>query len=82
VSLSAMAQEVKKPASALTYWVLLPALIDSTAAFADKALWCTAALMLPNHDDCFLLTVSDFSKATRAGEPSSGILGAIFCSAG
>ena len=77
-----MAQQVKKPARILTYLVLLPPLIDSTADFADRALWCTAVLMLPNHDDCFLLRVSDFSKATRAGEPSSVALGAIFCSAG
>jgi hypothetical protein len=81
VSLSAMAREVKTPVGALTYWVLLPPLMDSTAAFADKALWWTAFLMLPNHD-CFLLSVSDFSNATRAGELSSGGLGAIFCSVG
>jgi hypothetical protein len=70
-----------EPADTTTYWVLLLPLRDSTAAFADRALWCTALLMLPNHD-CFLLRVSDFSNAVRAGEPSSGILGAIFCSVG
>lgn len=38
VSLSAMAREVKTPVGALTYSVLLPPLMDSTAAFADRAL--------------------------------------------
>jgi hypothetical protein len=71
----------RRPSDDMTYCVLLPLLRDSTAAFADKALWCTAFLMLPNHD-CFLLRVSDLSNAARAGEPSSGSLGAIFCSAG
>jgi hypothetical protein len=53
---------IAQPCTYVLPWLPLR---DSTAAFADKALRCTALLKLPNHD-CFLLSFS-----VRDDEPSS-----------